>query len=71
VTDAYGENEMNLFAYEGKIVRVTDIDGKVFTGFPVSFPPEYGYHEFNRDEKSMWNETVERDGKTYKRFEKI
>ena len=44
---------MNLFAYEGKIVRVTDIDGKVFTGFPISFPPDYGYHEFNRDEESI------------------
>ena len=44
---------MNLFGYEGKIVRVTDADGKVFTGIPVSFPHEYGFHEFNRDEESI------------------
>ena len=44
---------MNLYQYEGKIVRVIDKDGRAFTGIPVSFPHEYGYHEFNRDEESI------------------
>ena len=44
---------MNLFSYEHKIVRVIDVDGRVFTGIPVSFPADYGFHEFNRDEESI------------------
>ena len=44
-------NSMNLSQYEGKIVRVIDVDGQVFTA--VSFPADYGYHEFNRDEESV------------------
>ena len=137
---------MKLFEYEEKLVRVTDKQGNSFTGIAETFPPDYGLHEFNREEESikiqdymifksdiekveflptfkeavasiqpgryrhfkgneyevitiarhseteepmvvyralygeggvwvrpasMWNETVERDGKTYKRFEKI
>ena len=46
-------SRMNLYQYEGKIVRVIDTDGRAFTGIPVSFPHEYGYHEFNRDEESI------------------
>ena len=42
-----------LIQYEGKIVRVIDVDGRAFTGIPVSFPAEYGFHEFNRDEESI------------------
>ena len=44
---------MNLLSYEHKIVRVIDVDGRVFTGIPVSFPADYGFHEFNRDEESI------------------
>ena len=44
---------MNLYQYEGKIVRVIDVDGRNFTGVAVSFPAEYGYHEFCRDEESV------------------
>ena len=44
---------MNLFSYEHKIVRVIDVDGRAFTGIPVSFPADYGFHEFNRDEESV------------------
>ena len=44
---------MSLFSYEHKIVRVIDVDGRVFTGIPVSFPADYGFHEFNRDEESI------------------
>ena len=137
---------MKLFKYENKLIRVTDKQGYTFTGIAETFPPDYGLHEFNREEESikiqdymifesdiekveflptfkeavasiqpgryrhfkgneyevitiarhseteepmvvyralygeggvwvrpayMWNETVERDGKTYKRFEKI
>ena len=44
---------MNLYQYEGKIVRVIDVDGRAFTGVAVSFPADYGFHEFNRDEESV------------------
>ena len=44
---------MNLYQYEGKIVRVIDVDGRAFTGVAISFPADYGYHEFNRDEESI------------------
>lgn len=44
---------MDLYQYEHKIIQVTDIDGRIFTGVPVSFPPEYGLHEFDREEESI------------------
>ena len=44
---------MNLLSYEHKIVRVIDVDGRAFTGIPVSYPADYGFHEFNRDEESI------------------
>ena len=46
-------SRMNLYQYEGKIVRVTDVNGRVFTGTAVSFPADYGFHEFGRDEESV------------------
>ncbi len=46
-------SRMNLYQYEGKIVRVIDVDGRAFTGVAVSFPADYGFHEFNRDEESV------------------
>lgn len=44
---------MNLYQYEGKIIRVIDVNGRAFTGVAVSFPADYGFHEFNRDEESV------------------
>jgi GNAT superfamily N-acetyltransferase len=44
---------MKLFSYEHKIVRVIDIDGRAFTGTAISFPADYGFHEFSRDEESI------------------
>lgn len=44
---------MDLFQYDGKIVRVKDRWGRSFTGVPVSFPSGYGLHEFDREEESI------------------
>ncbi len=44
---------MKLFRYEDKLVRVTDLDGRTFTGVAESFPSGYGLHEFNREEESL------------------
>ena len=43
----------DLSLYEGKIVRVTEKDGKIFTGVPSVFLSGYGLHEFNREEESL------------------
>ena len=48
-----GDEMKRLYQYEGKIVRVIDVDGRAFTGIPVAFPAGYGLHEFNRDEESI------------------
>ena len=44
---------MKLFPYEDKLVRVTDRDGRTFTGIAETFPAEYGLHEFGREEESV------------------
>lgn len=44
---------IDLYQYEDKIVRVVDHQGRSFTGVAVSFPAEYGMHEFDREEKSI------------------
>lgn len=44
---------MNLFKYEDKLVRVTDINGYEFTGVAETFPSGYGLHEFNREEECI------------------
>ena len=44
---------MHLSQYEDKIVQATDRWGKVYTGVASSFPPAYGFHEFNREEESI------------------
>ena len=44
---------MNLHQYEHQIVQIHDRSGRIFTGIPDSFPPEYGLHEFGRDEESL------------------
>ena len=44
---------MKMLQYEGRIIRVVDKDGHAYTGMPIAFPPEYGDHEFSRDEESI------------------
>ncbi len=44
---------LSLSQYEDKIIRVLDQWGRTFTGIPVSFPAEYGFHEFDREEESI------------------
>ena len=44
---------MNLYQYDGKIVRVRDKYGNTFTGVPDSFPSGYGLHEYGREEEAM------------------
>ena len=53
LSPAGGLKTMNLLPYEGKIVRVIDTDGKLYTGVPVAYPPEYGALEFDREEESI------------------
>ncbi len=42
-----------LYEYEHSVIRVTDRWGHIFTGVPVAYPAEYGYHEFGRDEENI------------------
>lgn len=42
-----------LSRFDGKTVRVTDVDGEVFTGEAESFPSGYGLHEFGVEEESL------------------
>ena len=44
---------MNLFQFENRIIRIEDFRGKVFTGVAETFPPEYGLHEYAREEESI------------------
>ena len=44
---------MKLFRYQGRLVRVTDIRGRVATGVADTDPPDYGLQEFHRDEESV------------------
>ena len=44
---------MKLMQYEGIIVRVIDQESRSFTGTPIAYPPEYGSHEFGREEESI------------------
>ena len=44
---------MKMLQYEGKIIRVIDTDSRAFTGIPVAYPSEYGYHEFGHDEENI------------------
>ena len=44
---------MNLNDYDGKIVRVTDPDGRVFTGVAESWSSEYCMHVLNREEEGI------------------
>ena len=44
---------MGLSVYQGKIVRIRDDAGHVFTGVADVFPLEYGMHEYNREEEAV------------------
>ena len=44
---------MKLFKYQYKLVHITDHDGYEFTGIADTFPPEYGLHEYNREEEGI------------------
>ncbi len=44
---------MRLSSLNGKIVRVTDLDGRVFTGEAEALTPEYCLHEFGREEEAI------------------
>ena len=44
---------MKTNEYEKKIVRLIDIDGKVFTGVADSFTAEYGFHEFGKEKAGI------------------
>lgn len=46
-------NEMRFWKYEEKLVRITDAWGHVFTGVATTFPPEYGFHEYGREEECI------------------
>ena len=44
---------MHLDQYDNKIVRIVDTNGRAFTGEVNSSSPEYGLHEFGREEESV------------------
>lgn len=44
---------MNLSRYDDEMVRVTDPDGRVFTGVADVYCAEYGLHEYGREEESV------------------
>ncbi len=44
---------MELLQYDQQMVRITDCQGRVFTGIAEVFPWEYGMHEFAREEESI------------------
>ena len=44
---------MELLQYDQQMIRITDCQGRVFTGIAEVFPWEYGMHEFAREEESI------------------
>ena len=44
---------MELSMYQGAIIRIRDLHGRVFTGPADVFPPEYGLHEYGREEEAV------------------
>lgn len=44
---------MELAEYEEKHVRVTDTDGKTYTGIAEYFPAEYSLHEYGEEEAGI------------------
>ena len=60
--ECLGEKKLPL--YDGHIVRLRDIDGKIFTGVASVYPSGYGLHEFDREEISVninYNQIFESD----------
>ena len=60
--ESLGEKKLPL--YDGHIVRLRDIDGKIFTGVASVYPSGYGLHEFDREEISVninYNQIFESD----------
>ena len=41
---------MELSQFDGQIIRLMDDDGNTFTGIASVFPPDYGLHEYGREE---------------------
>ena len=39
--------------YQGKIVRVTDSDGRIFTGYAETLCADYCFHEYGRDDPGI------------------
>ena len=44
---------MKLSGYQDKIIRIRDHGDHTFTGIADVFPPEYGMHEYNREEEAV------------------
>ncbi len=45
---------MTLFdLYEGKMIRLTDMDGNTLTGVADTFPSGYGLHEYGKEEEGI------------------
>ena len=44
---------MKLYQYDEKLVRVTDPDGRVFSGAALFYPAEYCLHEYGREEECL------------------
>ena len=44
---------MDFSPYDGKMVRITDSDGRVFTGFAETQSADYCFHVLDRDEEGI------------------
>ena len=44
---------MNLYDFDNRMVRVTDPDGRLFTGIAETLSHDYCLHEFGRDEDAI------------------
>ena len=44
---------MNLSSYDNRLIRITDPDGRIFTGVAVSHSSDYCLHEFGRGEEGL------------------
>ena len=42
-----------LYRYQNKQVRITTVDGAVFTGIAEALPSGYGLHEFDRKKRAF------------------
>ena len=44
---------MNLSSYDHKLIRLTDTDGRIFTGVAEWLSVDYCLHEFGREEEGL------------------